>query len=289
MRGIIPALVTPFDESGNLNTKVIEKLVEKHLKEGVSGFYAGGSTGESYLLTEEERKTMLKAVVEAVDGRADIIANIGVFSTRDALRLAEHAEKLGVTAISSVPPFYFPFQIQEYFRYYNDIADAVSVPVVVYNVPALSGVRFSSEELDRLLENRQIAGVKFTCYDLFQYQRLVQDHPDKNIFIGHDEIFLPAMISGADAGIGSTFNFMAEKFVRIMELFEKGSLTEAQKLQNEANEVIGVLCEIGVFKGVKAALKLQGIDCGECRRPFLPLSEGQENKLRMALEKNHVI
>lgn len=289
MTGIFPALVTPFDDEGNLNTAAVEQLIQKLLKEGVSGFYVGGSTGESYLLGIEERKKMLEAVMDAADGRADVIANIGVFSTRDGIELAEHAERMGAAAVSSVPPFYFPFQTEEYIRYYNDIADAVSVPLILYNVPALSGVSFSTEEIERLFEREQILGIKHTSFDLFQMQRLIAENPEKTVFIGHDEIFLPALSAGARAGIGSTFNFMAGKFLRIMELFQEGNMEAALQEQNEANDTIEVLTHIGVFKGVKAALRMQGIDCGQCRKPFLPLTQEQEEELKYVLEKNHVI
>ena len=287
--GIYPALVTPFDEHGAINPKAVSELVDRCLEKGVSGFYVGGSTGESFLLSPDERRYMLEQVMKAINGSVDVIANIGVFATEQGLELAKHAESLGVSAISSVPPFYFPFTMDEYVQYYNDLAEGVSVPVIVYNIPAMSGITFKTEDIDRLFANDKIIGMKHTSYDLFQLERILKNYPEKNIFCGHDELFLSAAAVGNRAGIGSTFNFMAEKFVKIQNLLAENKWEEAAAIQDEANAVVEALCKVGVFKGVKAALQMQGIDCGLCRRPFQPLDNGQLSYLKNVLEENRCL
>lgn len=284
--GIYPALITPFDDNGEINMQAIEQLVESAIAKGVSGFYVGGSTGESYLLSIEERKQVLEMVVKVVGGRVSIIANIGMFATEHGIALARHAQQLDIAAISSVPPFYFKFNMDEYAAYYSDIADAVSVPLIIYNIPAMSGVHFGKQDIDRLFTKDNIVGMKHTSYDLFQMQQVIEAHPEKSVFIGHDELLLSAYAAGARAAIGSTFNFMAEKFAAIEKLFLQKQLAEALVIQGQVNSVIEVLAEIGVFKGVKAALKMQGIDCGVCRKPFAPLSEAAEKRLAEVLEKS---
>lgn len=174
-------------------------------------------------------------------------------------------------------------------RYYNDLADSVDVPVIIYNIPAMSGITFRTEDIQRFFSNEKIIGMKHTSYDLFQLERVLKKYPDKSIFCGHDELFLSASVIGVQAGIGSSFNFMAEKFVKIRKLITENRWQEAAVIQGEANAVIEALAKVGVFKGVKAALKLQGIDCGECRRPFVPLEEGQVQYLKEVLEKNHCL
>ena len=120
-------------------------------------------------------------------------------------------------------------------------------------------------------------------------KRVLKKFPEKNIFCGHDELFLSASAVGVQAGIGSTFNFMAEKFVKIQKLLAENNWAEAALIQDEANAVIEELCKIGVFKGVKAALKLQGMDCGECRKPFQPLRNEQAAELEQVLRENHCL
>ena len=276
VKGLYPALVTPYDKDGRLDTNMAQKLVEKLQNQGVDGFYVGGSTGESYLLSVDERKAMLEAVCEAAAPGKKVIANIGMLATEHSIELAKHAAKLDVTAISSVPPFYFPFNMDEYFQYYTDLADAVDVPVLVYNIPAMSGVSFNMDNLERFLTNEKILGLKHTSFDLFQLQRLIQRHPDKSFFCGHDELFLSAMAVGAVSAIGSTFNIMPEKFMKIMELFNAGKNEEANLVQGEVNKVVEALCQVGVFKGIKEILTLQGMDCGVCRKPFAPLNDEQK-------------
>lgn len=283
--GIYPALITPFTSDGKINKNSLEKLINMNIDKGVDGFYVCGSTGESFMLSMEERKEYLEMVMEIVNGRVQVIANIGVFSTEHGIELAKHAKANNVTAISSVPPFYFKFNVDEYIKYYSDITKAVDLPMIVYNVPALSGVNFTEEDITKLLNIDGVIGLKHTSYDLFQLERIINNNPDKTVFIGHDEIFLPSVSLGVQAGIGSTFNFMAEKFIELRKVYANGNLERARIIQSEANEIISVLCKIGVFKGVKMALELQGIDCGVCREPFSPLDQESIKLLEKTLKK----
>lgn len=287
-QGIYPALVTPFDQEGKLNIKILDSLLHHLMECGVDGFYVGGSTGESYLLSMEERKRLLEAVMETAGKKVKIIANIGLFATAHGIELAKHAEKLGVSAISSVPPFYFNFCMEEYLNYYEELANAVELPVIIYNIPAMSGVRFSKEDLYRLLSNEKIVGMKHTSYDLFQLQQVLQEFPEKSVFAGHDELFLSALSTGVRAGIGSTYNIMPKKFIELMRLFRERRMDEALRIQGEINDVISVLCQVGIFKGIKELLRLQGFDCGTCRKPFLPLAE-EDKKRIAALYENYFV
>lgn len=288
LQGIYPALVTSYNDSGEVDTDVLQKLVEKLISQGVDGFYVGGSTGESYLLSMEERKKVLEAVKEAA-GDSAIIAHIGMLATKHSVELARHAEKTGVTAVSSVPPFYFPFNTEEYSAYYKDLTEAVDVPVLIYNIPAMSGVKFSMEKLDTFLQNPKIFGIKHTSYDLFQLQLLLERHPEKTIFIGHDELFLSALAVGVKAGIGSTYNIMAEKFRQIIKCYDEKQTEEALKIQGEVNGIVEILSKVGVFKGIKEILKLQGFDCGEARKPFQPLNENEKRLVHETAEKYQLI
>lgn len=287
--GIYTALVTPFHSSGKINPEAVQRLVEDNLKKGVSGFYVCGSTGESYLLSQEERKYLLEAVCEAADQKAQILVNVGMFSTEYAVELAKHAQKQGADVISSVPPFYFSFTMEEYVDYYRDLSDSVDIPVLLYNIPAMSSITFAQDDIKRLLENDKITGIKHTSYDLFQLQQLISQYPEKNFFIGHDEIFLSALAVGVQAGIGSTYNIMPDKFLKIRELFRLGRMQEAVKVQNEVNNIVSALCKVGIFKGIKEILKAQGIDCGCCRRPFKELDDEQRRFLLETAEKNGLL
>lgn len=287
--GLYTALVTPFDINGNINADALQKLTAVNMGQGVDGFYVSGSTGESYLLSVRERKYLIDAVTEAAGGKADVIVNIGMFATEHSIELAKYAEKRKVSALSSVPPFYFPFSKEELTQYYFNLAEATELPVIVYNIPKMSGVDFSTEDLYGLLNHEKIIGIKHTSYDLFQMQQLIQKYPQKSIFIGHDEIYLSALSVGAKAGIGSTYNIMAGKFTEMKRCFAENRMDEALAIQGQANNVIAALCKVGVFKGVKAILKMQGIDCGTCRKPFMELDKIQLEYLEKIAGENGIL
>lgn len=283
--GIYAALATPFYEDGTLNERALEAVVERNIKEGVSGFYLSGSTGESYMMTNEQRKRLIRVAAQIVGGRRAVIANIGSFSLDQALDMALYAREQEIAAISSVPPFYFPFNKQEIRSYYLRLHKETGMPVIVYNVPDLSGVRFTTDELMELLSCEGIAGVKQTTKDLFQTELLVRRNPGKCIFNGHDEIYLPALSVGAQAAIGSTVAIMADKFLEVEQAFREGRMKAALRAQGKINDMVESLLKVGIFKGVKAVLALQGIDCGVCRPPFEPLTGDEMRIVEEALAR----
>jgi N-acetylneuraminate lyase len=284
-KGIFPALLTPFREDGGINEDALRKLVSVNLAKGVAGFYVCGSTAEVFLLKPEERKRILEIVADEVKGKAAVICHVGAIGTDWSIEFARHAAALGVDALSSVPPFYYPFSPGEILDYYRDIADAVDLPMVVYNIPAFSGVTLGGERIKALREHKNIIGIKHTSMDLYQTPSMKRADPGLIDINGYDEIFLGGLSMGADGGIGSTYNLMAEKFTGIHRAFAAGRIDEARNLQTEANDVIRVLTGMGVFAAEKYLLGLQGIPFGSCRKPFKPLDEGEKRRLEEIFER----
>jgi N-acetylneuraminate lyase len=288
LTGIYPALVTPFTKDGHINHESLRQIVQLNLKKGVQGFYVGGSTAEAFLLNMEERKSILKTVADEAQGKAALIYHIGCIHTDHAVELGKFAAGVGVNAISSVAPFYYKFSFAEIRDYYFEIMKQVHLPMIIYNFPALSGVTFSMENIKQLTANPQVTGIKHTSYDLYQLEQMKTIDNDRlTIFNGHDEVFLGGLALGADGAIGSTYNFMAEKFVTIAKLYESKQMQEAKQIQIEANRIIDLLIEGGVFPGIKYILGLMGIDCGECRKPFHPVSDSIKKQLRRITEANN--
>ncbi|MBR3761879.1 MAG: N-acetylneuraminate lyase [Lachnospiraceae bacterium] len=278
-KGIFPALLTPFDENDRVNVKVLEELVDYNLKKGVNGFYVGGSTAEAFLLTEEERLLVMKTVSERAKGKCTLIAHVGCISTAQAIKFAKAAEEMGYDAVSSVAPFYYKFSFKEIKKYYFDIVDAVSLPMLIYNFPAFSGVNLTVDNIKEFLEDDRFIGVKHTSNDFFALEQFKAAFPDKLVYNGYDEMLLAGLSMGADGAIGSTFNFMAEKFIKIRELLAQNDLAGAQKIQKDANIIIQALCKVGVMQGEKAVLDALGFDFGPARAPFAPLTEAQKKEL----------
>ena len=139
-KGIFTALLTPFTEDGKVDVTALEQLMEYNMSKGITGFYVGGSTGEVFLLSSEERRTVYETCARVAKGKCTLIAHIGDLYTENAVAYAKLCEQLGYDAVSSVTPFYYKFSKDELVEYYLDIADAVNVPVIMYHIPALSGV-----------------------------------------------------------------------------------------------------------------------------------------------------
>lgn len=273
-KGVLPALLTPFDKDGNVCKSSVDKLIRYNLKKGVNGFYVGGSTGEGILLTIEERIALFNYAAEANEGKSTLIAHVGTIATKHAIEMAKGAEKAGFDAISAVAPYYFKFGSEAIKQYYYDIASSVSIPMIIYNFPGANGFSLDKETAENMFAaNDKFIGIKHTTSDMYALQQFKTMKADPIVYNGFDEMFLGGLAMGADGGIGSTYNFMAEKFLAIYDAFKKGDIKEAQRVQNEANEIINVLIKYGVFASEKYVLDCLGIPMGGCRKPFLPLCE----------------
>jgi N-acetylneuraminate lyase len=269
--GIWSALVTPCRPDGAVNLDMIPALVDWQLAQGVHGFYVGGSTGEAFLQSVEERIAVLQAAAEAARGRVPLIAHVGAIATQDSLRMGAAAASAGYRAVSAIPPFYYDFSREELMAHYGRLIEAVPLPLVVYNFGGRVG-RLTAEDLMRLLEDSRVIGVKHTSQDLYLLERFKRHRPDAIIFNGYDEMCLAGLAMGADGAIGTTYNVMGDIFVALDAAFHAGDLPRARLLQVRANRMIDVLVAVGVFPGTKGLLKLLGLDCGECRAPFRPLT-----------------
>lgn len=276
MKGIFTALLTPFDKNDNVNEKELEKLVRHNVNMGASGFYVGGSTAEAFFLSTEERKLIMDVVKDTAPEKT-LIAHIGSLREKEAHELSAHANKLGYKAISSVAPFYFKFTFEEIKGYYIRLAENSDIPMLVYHFPGFSGVNMGMGEISQFLSDDRFIGIKYTSNDFFTMEQCKSRFPDKVVYNGYDEMFLCGLSMGADGGIGSTYNFMADKFVRIQKLFDEGRISEAQEVQKEANRIISILCKIGVMPAEKEVLCQLGFDFGKCRPPFSsPNEEARE-------------
>lgn len=278
LSGVFPALPTPFDAEGKVNAKALEALVKRNMLKGVDGFYVCGSTGESLLLSKEERKYVLDIVADTVGGSKPLICHIGCLSTADAVELARHAENK-VAAVSSIPPIYFKYSYDEIKGYYYDLADSVGTGMILYNIPVLTGISFNDDNLADFFADKRFVGLKHTSNDFFSMERARARFEEITIFNGYDELFIAGLSMGADGGIGSTYNIMPEKFVAMAGLMRKGEIQQARLIQSEANAVIKELVKIGIIPALKACLTLMGIEAGDARKPFGKVSQEQKEAL----------
>ncbi len=280
--GIFPALLTPFDRAGRINAPELGRLVRHLVRQGAEGFYVTGSTAEAFFLTTEERKLIMRTVREHAPAQR-LIAHIGAMDERAAVELGCYARELGYDAASSVAPFYYKYTFEEIRDYYFRLADHTGMPMLVYHFPGNSGVNMSIDEMSAFLADDRFIGMKFTSNDFFALEQCKARFPDKVIYNGFDEMFLAGLSMGADGGVGSTYNFMADKFVAIRRLFLQGNIPEAQQLQKEANRVIRLLFKVGLMKAQKEIMNQIGFDFGTCRTPFGAPTEADKAFIRQEI------
>lgn len=286
LAGIYPALPTPMGADGQIEVANLRRLVDVVISQGVDGLYVGGSTAESFHLTEDERKQIAETVLHQAAGKVKVIVHTGAGGTDAALRLSKHARAHGADAISSVPPIYFKYTTEEIIGYYLDLIEQSDMPLVVYNIPAFTGINMTQGPIRELFKHSRVVALKHTNTNMYELERMLSHNPSLIALNGYDEAFLSGLSMGASGMIGSTVNFMARKFIGLRDAFLSGRHAEALKLQTEVNEVVETMVEVGVFNAVKYAITLRGIDCGSCRRPFKPLSEADKRRVKAVLEKN---
>ncbi len=279
---IYSALVTPYGEDGMVNERALIKLLEFQSELGLSGVYVGGSSGEGPMQNSSERETILQLVAKHGAGLKKI-AHIGTIATEESLRLSKVSNDCGYDAISAISPFYYGFSESEVMQHYFTLAQNTSVPLIVYNFPARN-LGLSFEACCKLLEHKNIEGVKFTSSDLYTLDRIKRAFPEKIIYNGFDEMTLAGLSMGADGCIGTTFNFMGDLIVAIAELFQLGKMPEALELQGMANELIEAVYP-SIINGTKYVVSQMGVPCGEARKPFQQLNWADDAELQNRISR----
>ena len=287
LRGVMPALLTPFNQQQQIDTDSLRRLVRFNIEQGVDGLYVGGSTGEAFLQNTQEREQVLEIVAEEAKGKVTLIAHVGGISTHESQTLAGAAHRYGFDAVSAVTPFYYPFSFNEHCDHYRAVIDSSGgLPMVVYNIPALSGVKLSLEQIDTLVNLPGVGALKQTSGDLFQMEQIRRAHPDLVLYNGYDEIFASGLLAGANGGIGSTYNVMGWRYLAIKRAITEGDVPRAMQLQSECNKVIDQLIKVGVFRGLKTLLHYMDVVAVPlCRKPFAPVDEQYLPELKALAEQ----
>lgn len=280
LSGIMPAVVTPVDADGELNTGAFERLLARLYAARCHGVYVCGYTGEGLQLSLATRERAVEAAVANTPSGASVIAHIGAASTADALRLARHASRAGAHAISSLPPSSVD-DFAEIRGYYEALAAAASVPVFVYYFPAYSAAVRTLDHVLDLCTIPGVAGLKFTDFDLYRLS-LIQ-RAGHTIFNGRDEVLAAGLLMGAHGGIGSFYNLIPELFVDVYEHAAAGRWSEARTAQDRINNLIRAVIPFPLIAAIKRLLEGSGIDCGHPIPPRRPLHAEEEIALRSAV------
>jgi N-acetylneuraminate lyase len=289
LAGLIAAPHTPFDAQGNINLKEIPKQVALLVKNGVTGAYICGTTGEGISCSVAERKAVAETWVKHGKGKLFIIVHVGALALKDAQELAAHAQKIGVDATSIVPPNFFkPGSIDTLIDYINAVVShAPKLPFYYYHT-GMSGVSLPMVQFLEKADGRipNLAGIKFNSPDLYEYQNCRRACGGKfDITWGVDEFFAGAIACGAQSAIGSTYNYSAPLYHKIWADVKKGDLAAAQAGMTKVCQIVDILVEYGGVAGGKAMMAIHGIDAGDVRLPLKALAAEQKKDITVRLKK----
>lgn len=278
-KGVIPAVLSVFDQSEQLDEQGTRGLIRHLMEYDIGGLYLTGSTGESFLMNDEERKRQVEIIMDEVQGKLPIVVHIGGMSTRAAIDLAQHAERVGAVGISSVPPFYFNYTENQRFSYYRDIAKSTSLPMIVYNIP-LAGM-MTVNMIQRLSELDTVKGVKYTGTALYEVTQIKEAcKPGFLLYGGCDELGSSNVALGVDGIIGSFYNCIPDVYIRIWDAVKAGNGKLATVLQQKALHVIRMgLQSDSMIACIKLWLRAAGVPAGYARRPFTNFTIEEERRL----------
>ena len=287
--GIVPPLVTPLADRDVLDVEGFERLIEHVLAGGVHGLFVLGTTGEGPSLSHHLQREVVTRSVQLVGGRVPVLVGITDPSFFESISLATHAAETGADAVVLAPPYYFPAGQEELLEYLEELIPALPLPVMLYNMPAMTKLSYAPETIRRLADWPGVVGLKDSGGDL-DYFRTVRQRTrgidDFSLLIGPEELLAEAMAAGADGGVSGGANVRPELFVRVYEAAAAGEPTE--ELMAEVAS-LGRLYQIGqnpasaVVKGIKCALSLMGICSGRMAEPFRQFNESERAQVELLL------
>lgn len=289
LTGLIPAVFTPMHRDGRLNLEQVPTIVEHLIQDRATGIFVCGTTGEGMSLSSKERRAVTAAYVEAIAGRLPVIVQVGHNSLAEAGALAADALRTGATAIAAAPPSYFkPQSLDQLIGCLNKITSAApELPFYYYHIPSVTGVHIDLVQFLQQAKEKlpTLMGVKYSAPTVYEMQACVEvDAGRFNILFGVDEMLLSGLSGGADGAVGSTYNFAAPLYHRIIEAFERGHLDEAQRYQALSAQMARLISSYGGLSALKAMMKLIDLDCGSSRLPFIALEPDVIEKLRTEMQ-----
>ena len=281
---------TPFHADGSINLSAVEKQAALFVENGINGVFVSGSTGEGQSLSNEERITIVERWRELTNGTdLELIVQVGHNSQPDAQVLAAHAQEIGADAVAASAPCYFkPANVDALIDFLAPVAAAAAdVPFYFYDIPPLTEVRLPMVEFLKRGKQRipNLVGLKYSNNDLMQMQQCIQlNDGEFEVLYGSDQTLIAGACMGACGAIGTTYNFAAPLYRRMLAALESGDLVTARAEQSRSVAMIEVMIRAGGIAGFKAVMEWFGVDCGPVRAPLENLTVEGKNQLRAELE-----
>ncbi|CDO02179.1 4-hydroxy-tetrahydrodipicolinate synthase [Oceanobacillus picturae] len=282
---VLTAMVTPFDHTGEIDYDQTDILIEYLLENGTDGLVIAGTTGESPTLSVDEKVNLFKHVVKVVNKRVPVIAGTGSNSTAASIQLTEEAEKSGVDAVMLVAPYYNKPNQRGMYEHFKTIANATSLPVMLYNIPGRSVVKLTADTIIELSKISNIVSVKESTGDLDQAAEIIENTSDDfSLYSGDDSMTLPMLSIGADGIISVASHIVGNEMQEMVNLYLDGDVKQAAAKHRKLVPVMNALFTSPSPTPVKAALQMKGIETGSVRLPLLPLTDDERNLLKEKID-----
>ncbi|ACJ34042.1 4-hydroxy-tetrahydrodipicolinate synthase [Anoxybacillus flavithermus] len=282
---IATAMVTPFDNKGNIDFAKTTQLVNYLIENGTDSLVVAGTTGESPTLTTEEKLALFRHVVDVVDGRVPVVAGTGSNNTRASIELTKKAEEIGVDAVMIVAPYYNKPNQEGIYQHYKAIAESTSLPVMVYNIPGRAVVNISVETIVRLSEIPNIVAVKDASGNLDAMTEIIaKTRDDFMLYSGDDGLTLPVLAIGGKGVVSVASHIIGNEMKEMIEAFMSGDNPKAAAIHQKLLPIMKALFAAPSPVPVKTALQLKGLDVGSVRLPLVPLTEQERLQLMHVLQ-----
>ena len=289
IRGIIVPICTPFKEDESLNPEVLRRQIDRQIEAGIDGIFCFGTNGEGYILNAEEKREILKVTIDQVGDRVPVYAGTGCISTKETIEQSLMAKDLGADVISIITPSFAKASQEELYEHYRRIAEAVDMPILLYNIPARTGNALEPETVVRLAKIPNIVGAKDSSGDwenLKAYIDIRKQRPDFAVLSGNDSLILNNLRYGGQGAIAGCANVYPHVMASIYDLFTEGKYEESETVQNSIASFRNVFRYGNPNTIVKKAVNLLGYPVGECRAPFNGISEKGLIELKKVLKEN---
>lgn len=289
IEGVLPALITPFTKDNKIDKEGLTQNIEFLIENGVSGIVPCGTTGEAATLSIEEHEKVVEYAIEC--SNVPVVAGTGSNNTTEALELTKSAADAGADAVLLITPYYNKPNDRGMVAHFKTIANAVDVPIILYNVPSRTGINMKPEVVAELAKVSNIVGIKEASGSLDQITRILELTKDEDFVVlsGDDGLTLPILALGGVGVISVVANVAPKLMVSMVEAFQKGDMDRARELHLSLAPLIrAVFLETNPIP-VKKAVELIGLPAGNLRLPLAPMSEENEKKLKSALNDLHLI
>ncbi|MEG3110124.1 dihydrodipicolinate synthase family protein [Pantoea sp. T14] len=285
--GVLTAIITAFDRDGAFNPATQREQVKRQLNAG-NGIFCGGTNGEFFVLNEQEKIAVTETCVDEVNGSAPVVAHIGEISTRETIRLGKQIAKLGVDAVSVITPYFVPLKQEELIYHYQTVADALDVPLFLYNIPARTGNTLQPETVRKLASHPNIIGIKDSAgsYEsLSGFLKAAEGIDNFDVLNGPDSLIHQGFVDGCSACISGLANVAPQEINAIWAHFNAGDVAASRLAQENVTGLRTDLYSVGFSPAaVKKAVTLLGYDVGESRYA-VHFSAEEEQKIRQIVNQ----